>query len=277
MVLALVSLALAAPVSACPETWTGRGLLDVVASADLAMGRMDSDGYLAARDLLLTRLGCLAEPLQGPTAGAVHRVVATGAFLERQEARIAPALAGLLAADPGYQIPAALYPDGHLVRRLLPHAALLARETATRPLAPPPSGWLEVDGISAAAAPVSRAAIVQAVDAQGAVIETRYVWPGDDLGAWSAPAAAPVAALPAPPRPARARVPLLVATGASLVATGALYALAADRHDAFLDADTRRSPEDIRALRLETNALTVGWAAAGVATVGLGVGLAFAW
>ncbi|MFN7146739.1 MAG: hypothetical protein ACK4YP_23400, partial [Myxococcota bacterium] len=77
--------------------------------------------------------------------------------------------------------------------------------------------------------------------------------------------------------PGRARVPLLVATGASLVATGALYAIAAERRADFLDPDVRRSEADLRGLQATTNALTVGWAAAGVATVWLGVGLAVTW
>ncbi len=273
MLVGLVSIALAAPLSACGETWTARGVADVVESADLSVGAMDTAGLLAARDLLLRRLACVSEPLPAATVGAVHRVVATAAFLEKQDARIAPALAGLLAADPGYQMPPTLYPEGHPMRKLLVHAGILARSTTTRPLAVLPSGWLEVDGLPTAAAPAERAAIVQQIDAQGAVVETRYVWPDDALGAWSGSGAP----LPSATAKRPARVPLAVATVASVVATGVLYGLARDRHDTFWDTSAPRSDAEIEQLRDTTNGLTIGWVAAGVASVGLGVGLAVAW
>ncbi len=281
MLLGLVSTVSAEPLAACPETWSARGLADVVVSADLDMAKLDTDGFLAARDLLLRRLTCVNEPLSGPVVGAVHRVVATAAFLEKRDTRIAPALAGLLSADPGYQLTPTLYPEGHPIRGLLPHGAILARDTSVRPLAALASGWLEVDGLATTRAPGARAAVVQQVDAQGAVVETRYVWPDDDLGSWTGAAGARVASLPrervgpAPARPARA--PMIVATASSLVATGVLYGLASGSRAAFRDTSVERSEDDLVALRETTNGLTIGWVATGATAVGLGVGLAFAW
>jgi len=271
---ALASTALAEPVTACAETWRAPALVESVAAADAAIARMDPAAFLAERERLLTRLGCVAEPLAGGVIGGVHRVVATGALLEKQEGQVAVALAGLLAADPGYQLPPSLYPEGHPLRRLLPHATLLAREAPSRPLRSLPSGWLEVDGLAADRAPGGRAAVVQELDGQGAVVETRYVWPEDDLGVWAAPAVA----LPAAARAAsRARAPLIVATAVSVAATAVLYGLAADRNAAFGDVSTPRTDAELLALRAETNGLTVGWAVAGATSLGLGVGLAVAW
>jgi hypothetical protein len=290
MFLALASLAAAAPLAECAQTWNSRGVMDVVESADLNVTKMDTEGFFAARDTLLRRLECVNEPLSGPAVGAVHRVMATAAFLQKEDSRIAPALAGLLSADPGYQLSLALYPVGHPIRDLLSHAGILARDPATRPLVTLASGWLEVDGLALTAVPVGRTTIIQQVDGQGAVVETRYVWPGDDLGAWSAPAPstlsakAPVQrttrALPsvAPARaPGKARVPMIALTAASVVTTGVLYGVAASSAATFRDEGNGLSDAELTALRDTTNGLTVGWAVAGVASLGLGVGLAFAW
>lgn len=272
MLLGLVSLALAAPLSACPERWPARALEEAVAAADASAARMDPAGLLAARDTLLARLACVEEPLTGTLVGGVHRVVATAAFLEDDDGRVVPALAGLVAADPGYQLPLELYPEGHPLRRLLGNAGRLARDGGARPLAPPAAGWLEVDGLSTATAPAERAAVIQALDGAGAVVETRYVWPEAPLGAWGAPSL-PAAA----PKARAARVPLAVATALSAAAAGTLYGLAAADRAAFDDVESGLSDAELLALRDRTNALTVGWIGAGVATVGLGVGLAFAW
>lgn len=278
MLLALLPSALAGPLADCPRVWTNRDVLDAVESADLAMRKLRVDDYAVARDRVLERVGCATEPLSGPTIGAVHRVVATGAFLDQDQARIAPALAGLLASDPGYQLPLDLYPEGHPLRALLPHAGILLRDPEEHRLATPKMGWMEVDGAPKQAVPTARASIVQAIDPDGRVVESRYVWPGDPLGEWAW--VAPVTtALPttevAPPRKSP-RVPLAVATGVALVATGVCYGVALSAHEAFY-ADAERPDADLVALRERANAFTIAWIGGATATVGLGVGLAVTW
>ncbi|MDP2309153.1 MAG: hypothetical protein Q8P18_24230 [Pseudomonadota bacterium] len=277
MLLGLASLAAAAPASECTQTWNAGGVTDVVESADLNISKMDTEGFFTARDTLLRRLVCVNEPLSGTTVGAVHRVVATGMFLQKEESRIAPALAGLLSAAPGYQLPLALYPEGHPIRDLLSHAALLARDSSTRPLVALESGWLEVDGLALAAAPLGRASVIQQLDGQGAVVETRYVWPGDELGAWDGSLPVATVAAPEPRARGKARVPMIALTAASLVTTGVLYGVAFDARETFRDVNNGLTDDELVALRSSTNNLTIGWSAAGVASLGLGVGLAFAW
>jgi hypothetical protein len=272
MLLVLFPLAEAGPLSGCAQTWDTQGLLDAVASADLSTAKMDAAGLLAARDRVLVRLGCVTEPLSGSAIGGVHRIVATAASLEHQDTRIAPALAGMLAADPGYQLPAALYPEGHPIRGLLSHAGILLRDPGERPLLTPPSGWLEVDGQHADAAPLARPAVIQQIDGDGAVVETRYVWPSDDLGRWAAaPDAAPT------PRPHALRVPLLAATAAGVVATGVLYGVAAADNASFHDESIVRTEPELATLRNSTNGLTLAWIGVGAASLGLGVGLVLSW
>jgi hypothetical protein len=276
MIILSITVALAGSLSTCEQTWDASGLADAVASTDVYLAKMDAPGFLAARDVVLTRLRCVSEPLDRASIGDVHRVVAMGAYLEKSEARVAPALAGLLASDIGYQLPLDAYPEGHPIRELVPLASLLAKDTETRPLAVPGTGWIEVDGVHATEAPTRRAAVMQQLDGQGNVVETRYVWPDDDLGSW---APVPPASL-FPPPPAvpgrRTHARLLAATGVSLAATAALYAGARASAAAF-DDPTYRTRSELRRMQETTNGLTVGWVAAGVATVGLGVALGVTW
>lgn len=271
MLFALATLAEAGPLAACARSWSTGDLVEAIASADQGTSRMDAASLLSSRDAVLARLACVNEPLTGAAIGAVHRVVATAASLEHQDVRIAPALAGMLAADPGYQLSLALYPEGHPIRGLLSHATILLRDSDTRPLITLPSGWLEVDGQHATGAPTARPAVVQEIDGEGRVVETRYLWPEDALGRWEPTMA--TRAVKTHPR----RVPFLVATAASVVATGVLYGAAATDNASFHDRAVTRSDEELSALRNTTNGLTVGWAVAGVLSVGLGVGLVLTW
>lgn len=290
MLLMLVQAVHARTVADCEQTWPADRIKDLAASAQSNLESIDADGYLATRDVLLANLTCIREPLSGELVGSVHLIMATAASIEQNDTQIAPALAGLLVAVPGYQLSPALYPEGHPVRALLSHASLLARSTATQPLPARAVGWFESDGVHTTTVPTERAALVQELDADGAVLETRYIWPGDPLGTWSAmPTAAPgvpakVPRAKATPRAkaGKARVPLLISAGAGAIATGVLYGFARDRFEAFYGPgyaapyteDEVRELEDLRDL---TNGLTIGTIAAGVATVGLGVGVVVAW
>lgn len=269
MFLVLVPTAAAAPLSACGRTWDDAALAESVALADDRMGALDAAGLLASRDRLLRELGCTSAHLGATRIGAIHRIVATAALLEHEDDRIAPALAGLLAADPGYTLPTALYPEGHPIRARLAQADTLLQDAGTRPLLA--TLRLEVDGRAASSAPTARPSILQELGPTGAVVETRYVWPDDDLGAW--------APIPAPTRkpPGPARVPLLVATAASVVTTGVLLGVAAADKASFRDESIARTDQELIDLRNTTNGLTIGWAVAGAASVGLGIGLGFAW
>ena len=286
MILALVAAAAAAPPPSCAVTYGAAEVAAAVTDADRATEQMDSVGLSRARDVTLERLGCAQAPLGAPLVGAIHRVVATVASVEHRDERVAPALASMLVADPGVQLPFELYSPSDPVRLALPQAALLIRQGQLRSLAPPPGGRLQIDGLATGVASTSRPSVVQAFDASGALLESRYLWPEDDAGAWQ-PLASPSAlgdlAAPSQTLPSealmrgRARVPLLVATSATLLSTGVLYGVASAERGRFLDESVQRTDEELIALSQTTNRLTVGWAVTGVATLGLGAGLVIAW
>lgn len=272
MLLALFTIAAAAPNSACAQTWDAQGLRDAVEAADGYLVRLDAAGFLAAKNTVMLRLQCVTQPLERDLVGAVHRIVATAAYVEKKEGLVPTALAGLLSADIGYQMPVDLYPEGHPMRDLLPLAALLAQDPASRPLATFGKGWLEVDGVHSYVVSTSRASVVQQVDEQGAVVETRYVWPGDDLGAWNGSVSSLMVDPPAPAvaKKKGARNGLIAGTAAGVVATSVLYGFARSNFDAY---NANPSPD----LRDSANGFTVAYLVTGAATLGLGVGVAFTW
>jgi hypothetical protein len=243
---------------------------------------MDESGFDTAREALVLRIQCVGERLPAAALGRAHRAQALGAFLGSDDLALDQALAGMLAADPGHQLPPALVPDGHPIRAHVSAAGALVRDQRRAPLPTPSDGHVEVDGIRATDAPAARAVVLQHVDAAGAVRASGYRWPGEPLDDWLAVPAAPVAAVvvPAAPPPAERkslRTPLLIATGASALGTGVLAALAAGAHADFEDTSQDRTEEDLRALQGRANGLSWGWVAGAAVTAGLGVGVAVTW
>lgn len=92
-------------------------------------------------------------------------------------------------------------------------------------------------------------------------------------------AAAPLPTTPpkahAGPHPAR--VPLAIATGAALVASGTMFALAVDNRANFDDESTAYTDEELRQMAQSGNTLTWGWIGGGAATVLLGVTMVVTW
>lgn len=154
------------------------------------------------------------------------------------------ALAGVFATEPGHQIPTSLLPDGHPIRGQVTAAMLYLHDDLGAELPKPGSGWIEADGAHVLRAPSLRGAILQSLDGQGAVLATHYRWP-DEVGfEWVVPVAGssvatanvrgPRATVQRPDAGEWAhRAPGVVLSGASLVTSGVLYALAAEGRAEF--------------------------------------------
>lgn len=287
MLLAFAGQAAAAPLAACSETYDTPALLDAINSAMSGFAALDEAGFAASRTIVLLRIQCNTDTFDLPTIGAIHRVEAMNAFLAGDVNRMAQSLAGMLHTDPGYQFPTQVVPEGHALRQQLPPAGRLLRDAGTRLLGQPAQGWFELDGEHARVAPTARAALGQQRDAQGAVVETRYLWPDDDLGNWGPGAISVADASPMPPAPAtpapkpRATsdgpsVPLLVATVAAVAAAGGLYGYSLYTRDAF-ESDERFSESTLAAMRTATNGAFVGSGVCAAAALGLGIGLVVTW
>ncbi len=289
------SLALAAGLADCPRSFDTREITDAADSAEASFSSVDVPGFTAARSELLSRLACAREPLSPQAIARVHRVQALGSQVDGKPARVPQALAALFAAEPGHQMPTTLVPDGHPVRQQITPAMMALRDDPGFLLPVPASGWIEAEGTAVKAAPVQRAAVLQQVDGQGQVVATHYWWPDEASVGWLVPVekgidtGAPAVAAKAPREPSAwgRRAPFLAATGASLVASGVLFAMAADgraEFDAIEPLDESATDEQRSALRgdlgemqAEVNTLAyASYAAAGVG-VGLGVVTVIVW
>ncbi|GDX81046.1 hypothetical protein LBMAG42_28570 [Deltaproteobacteria bacterium] len=101
----------------------------------------------------------------------------------------AHARAGVFATEPGHQIPTALLPDGHPIRGQVTAAMLYLHDDPGAELPKPGSGWIEADGAHVLRAPLLRAAILQQLDGQGAVLATHYRGPDQAGFDWVVPVA----------------------------------------------------------------------------------------
>ncbi len=248
-----------------------------VQRADIALGaqaaieafrQLDRDGFAAGRDQLLAGLPCLAEPLQPGDAASVHGLMALSAFLDKDDGASVANLHAALRSDPGFDLPADLFPDGHPLRLHLQVARSL-QPGVLRPLPVPSDGAVTVDGAEASHAPGDRPSLLQWTAAELEVRDTRYLTVGGPMPDWG-----PVPELPDAP-PDRRPWALVGGAGASALAAGGLYMLAAGRHTRFLDPTTPYG--ELEGLRTQANAMTVASAGAGVLTVGFGTMAVLRW
>lgn len=189
-----------AEVPPCVTTYTTPDLLGAAELAEARFVRLDAEGFTAARGALEMRLTCTTDTLDGSTMGRIHRVEALGAFIDGRTDRVTQALAGLISADPGHQLPTALVPEGHPIRATLSPATALLKDDPGATMPKMASGWIEVDGTARPAAPTQRAAVMQQIDDQGAVVASHYRWPDEQGFTWSrTPDSASVAAKPPTP------------------------------------------------------------------------------
>lgn len=288
----LVSLAIAA--DPCPRAFDTTEVLGAASLAESSFGASEAASFAASRHTMEKRLECLSEVVSPAAVARIERVEALGAFLDERNPQVPQALAGLFAAEPGHQIPTALLPDGHPIRMLISPAMLLLRDDPGVTLPVPSSGWIEVDGAHALVAPTQRSAVLQQIDGQGAVVATHLRWPDETGFDWVVPVAASTAPAvvqnaraPKTPTPWGHRAPLLGVTVASLLASGALYAVAAHGYGEF-DAQTVMGPDasdaeraayrsQLEGMQSRTNPVAYGcFAAAGVG-LALGVVTVVTW
>ena len=273
------SSAVAAGFADCPRTYDTVEVVDAAKSAEEAFKKVDAAGFRSGRQAVEARLVCSKDILSPAAIAQIHRVEALGAFLDKQATRVPQAVAGMFAAEPGHQVPTLLLPDGHPIRAQIPVAMMALRDDPGALMPVPGSGWIESDGAAAPRAPVQRASVLQQIDSQGQVVTTHYRWP-DEVGFdWVVPmesgdAVADISTAKPPVErkaasPWAHRAPLLVLSGASLVTSGLMYALAADGRAEFdgsptldgdaLDAERAAYESELQALQAETNGLSYGF------------------
>ena len=250
ILLAILPEAFAGGHADCPRTFDTRDILEAVSSTETAFTKVDAVAFNEGKAAVEARMVCASDVLSPASEARIHRVATLGAFLGGRLDRVPRALAGVFAAEPGHQIPSSLLPDGHPIRAQVTAAMLYLHDDPGVELPKPASGWFEADGAHVLRAPTLRAAVMQQLDGQGNVIATHYHWPDDAGFEWVVPVAGsssvatanlsgdPVVVAPSQPSPWAHRAPWLVLSGASIITSGVLYALAADGRAEFDEQPT---------------------------------------
>lgn len=188
----------------------------------------------------------------------------SSAELVRDEERAGLAFLAARRIEPSYRFPTDLVPQEHPTRTA--YMGLPLDEAILADLEAIPRGAVLVDGRRDTQRPTNLPAMVQLVDDGGAVRWTRYAWPGEPLPPYPDDLVAVKEGHPW-------RVPLLVTSGASVVAAAVLYGAAASSHARWEDPQQQVDDED--ALRRQNNTLFGGSLGVGALAIGAGVGAAW--
>lgn len=179
----LVSAALAGGIADCSRSYTASDLAEAIHDLELSFASMDAENLSISHERIRQIVPCVASPVPAHAVARLHRAEALFQFIAHDERREQAALAGMLAAEPGHEIPASLVPAGHPIRARLGGAAADAQDEAGTPL-PDGVGRVTADGRVAPLAPDSRAALMQQLSAGGDVIATHYRWPDETAFTW---------------------------------------------------------------------------------------------
>lgn len=253
------------------------GLDQELLKAEGAFVDLDIEGFLATSDRIRAELPCMNEVVPPTVAARLHRVEGLRRFGERDVDDVR-AFAAARAADPQATLPPEMAPPGSQL--LADFGAMDTSAGDVVPLAEPIEAVLWLDGQVATTRNVGRPTLAQLVGVDGGVRWTSYV-------AHAAPLP-PYEAIPLPepeppplPEPVTVvvhrspRIPLAIATAATVVAAGVTYGVGASSRSAWLDPETPDA--DLAGLKATTNTMAVVSTASGVAALGLGTLLVVTW
>lgn len=268
-ILLLMSLAFCAEKAhgACESPATLEEIISSVREGEKAFEEMEQASLLSARDRALSALRCLQTPLTPTDVIHIHWLMALSYFTT-DRSRVAPILLAIQRLDATRQIGESFAPSQeHPLAKLYTQARFLP-DGEFEPVYPPQGGWALVNGVRGADRPLAQPAVVQVFDAQGAVVETRYIEQGETMPAWG----------PKPLDISRARMspkPWGISAGASGVAAIGCYAVALATKHQIMDMENPVPDDSVPALRTRAN-LFGGFAVGlGVVSVGLGSTSAF--
>lgn len=254
----------------CTAAATTLQLQQAIEAAESAFTAQDLQGFNQANDRIRALLPCLADPITRSMAASIHRSQGLRAFVDGDDAAARQAFAAARSIEPSYSLPTTLVPIGHPARAL--YDAVDLSEGRWAELAPP-RYRLTLDGREERRRPQDWPTIVQTFNADGAVLATTWLGPGEPMPAYEVVLAEGPGGLVLP-RPSWPPNPRLVAAGgASLLLAGGLYTAAAVSAHRYQDPLT--PPESFDTLRGRANGLVLASAGVGLVAVGLGTSALF--
>jgi hypothetical protein len=133
---------------------------------------LDERGFDLAANAIAELIPCMTRPIDPPSAARLHRTMGLIAFVSGQVHASRKSWAASRLLDPDWHLPERDYPDGHPLRDVF-ESSVIDGEPRHETLNA--ATWL-VDGMEGSEAPLDRAFILQALDEEGAVAWTGYLW-----------------------------------------------------------------------------------------------------
>ena len=263
----------------CERPTTVAALEEQIGVAEQAFVALDVSTFNNARRSAASTLSCEGELVPAGDVARYHRVVALGAFVDRQDERALAAFRSALVADPQIGLPGS-FPPGHPLFVLLDTARNTPNGAVGSVVVP--QGLVGyVDGSRTVIAATDRPLLVQVTDATGHVLFTGYDQPLPDLSSYVVAAHADDPAPIGPTGPKehkdKKRFPLVPVAGAGVAALAGVGLYAASAGSASAYADPNTAYEDLDGLTRTNHVLVGSSAALGVVAVGLGVTAAVSW
>lgn len=234
--------------------------VEVARALDAASDRFaeaDAEGFQAETRAALEQVACVRDPLEPRLVAALHRATGLLAFVARDTDRATTAFAAARSVEPGYTFPTSVLPEGHPIRDQ--YGAVDPDKGQTRAVGEPKSGRVSFDARATLQRPVDRPTVFQRFES-GGVVDTAYLWPGDELPTYDAKR---------PPSPLV--TPLWISTGAAAVLSGALLGGTAASRASFDKLPVGTPDSQARGAQARTNGLLLS--SAGMAAVGVGTGV----
>ena len=260
--------------STCPVATYSTDLSESIHDAKDTFADLDIVAFKAATDRLAQMIPCLEDPITGSVAADVHRFQGIRAFSDRDDPLAQMMFAAARKIEPSYVFPETLIPAGNPVR--LAYEAADLGDGAFVVVPTPAQGYLQFDGRTTQRRNISWPTLYQRVDGAGAIVETAYLLPEDELPTYRVRQGDCQLVLPEDPDvetdPPKE---LLIATIASGAAAVALYGAAGVSKARFSNLNT--ADDKLEGLAGQANGLVIASGLAGAATLGLGVGVALRW
>lgn len=269
----LTSLSLAA--ATCPATVEHNVVFtNAMTEAEEAFSALDLEAFQLALDSAVFAVPCLTELVSPAEAAQFHRLQALRQFLANEENEALSSFQSARRADPAYEFPAELVPNGHAIRDLYAQAAALPEG---QPAPTPQIGTVYVDGLAQGPLSPQGPNLVQVLGEDG-VRSSTYRLPGDAPSYASVPATEVGrprrSSLPMDgPQLSEARLSLhkprfFTGVGLGALALGS-WALASRAANTYQQPQPSWGEPELRRQERLTNGLTLGAGVASVASIGM--------
>ena len=165
----------------CDTMYSLGKLTGALDGAEEAFAALDVTGFSnAMEETLLFLLPCLEEPVNEPASAQLHRMLALRAYSDRRDDLINPSLAASRRIDSAFRWPVELLPEGHEFRERYDQLPA-DNGSDSKPVRPPKSGELWVDGAVGTALPQASASVIQYATEEGQIAWTQYRMPGEPV------------------------------------------------------------------------------------------------